>query len=51
MTTVNVTLAELARKDGNGVEDLVGTVFFLASPDADFLTGQIINVDGGSHMH
>jgi NAD(P)-dependent dehydrogenase (short-subunit alcohol dehydrogenase family) len=32
-------------------EDLVGSVFFLASPDADFITGQIINVDGGSVMH
>jgi 3-oxoacyl-[acyl-carrier protein] reductase len=32
-------------------EDLVGAVFFLASPDADFITGQIINVDGGSAMH
>jgi len=31
-------------------EDLVGTVFFLASPDADFISGQTINVDGGKHM-
>jgi NAD(P)-dependent dehydrogenase (short-subunit alcohol dehydrogenase family) len=31
-------------------EDLVGTVFFLASPDADFITGQTIVVDGGSEM-
>lgn len=28
-------------------EDLVGPVFFLASPDADFISGQTINVDGG----
>lgn len=32
-------------------EDLVGTVFYLASPDADFVTGQMINVDGGSSMY
>jgi 3-oxoacyl-[acyl-carrier protein] reductase len=32
-------------------EDLVGAVFFLASPDADFITGQIINVDGGKVKH
>lgn len=32
-------------------EDLVGTVFFLASPDSDFISGQIINVDGGKTMH
>lgn len=31
-------------------EDLVGTVFFLASPDSDFLTGQSIIVDGGAFM-
>jgi NAD(P)-dependent dehydrogenase (short-subunit alcohol dehydrogenase family) len=31
-------------------EDLVGTTFFLASTDADFMTGQTLNVDGGAHM-
>ena len=31
-------------------DDLVGTVFFLASPDADFMSGQTLNIDGGKHM-
>jgi len=32
-------------------EDLAGTILFLASEDSDFITGQIINVDGGWAMH
>lgn len=32
-------------------EDLTGPVFFLASDDAAFVTGQTVNVDGGSSMH
>ena len=31
-------------------DDMVGAVFFLASPDADFISGQTVNVDGGKHM-
>jgi 3-oxoacyl-[acyl-carrier protein] reductase len=31
-------------------QDLVGPVFFLASPDSDFITGQTLNVDGGNYM-
>ena len=31
-------------------EDLVGTVSFLASEDAAFITGQTVVVDGGSAM-
>lgn len=32
-------------------EDLVGTLAYLASDDAGFVTGQMINVDGGWMMH
>ena len=31
--------------------DIVGTILFLASTDSDFVTGQLINVDGGTAMH
>jgi 3-oxoacyl-[acyl-carrier protein] reductase len=31
--------------------DVVGTVLFLASSDSDFVTGQLLNVDGGGHFH
>jgi NAD(P)-dependent dehydrogenase (short-subunit alcohol dehydrogenase family) len=30
--------------------DLVGTVMYLASADSDFMTGQLLNVDGGAHF-
>ena len=32
-------------------EDLVGALLFLASDDSDFLSGQLINVDGGVVLH
>ncbi len=32
-------------------EDLVGTLIYLASDDSDFLTGQLVEVDGGLNMH
>ncbi len=32
-------------------EDLVGACVFLASDDANFITGQLLNVDGGFAMH
>ncbi|TAN20738.1 MAG: SDR family oxidoreductase [Actinomycetota bacterium] len=32
-------------------QDLVGTVIFLSSSQSDFMTGQLLNVDGGYSMH
>jgi 3-oxoacyl-[acyl-carrier protein] reductase len=32
-------------------EDIIGAALFLASDDADFITGEIILVDGGRAMH
>lgn len=31
-------------------QDLVGTVLYLSSPESDFMTGQLLNVDGGYHF-
>jgi len=31
--------------------DIVGTALFLASSDSDFVTGQLLVVDGGGIMH
>jgi NAD(P)-dependent dehydrogenase (short-subunit alcohol dehydrogenase family) len=38
-------------KRGQTPEDLVGTAVFLASPESDFITGQVLCVDGGSVTH
>ena len=40
-----------ALKRDEQAEDLAGPVFFLASPDADFISGQILVVDGGKVKH
>lgn len=32
-------------------EDVVGTAAFLASPDSDYMTGQLIMIDGGMVLH
>jgi NAD(P)-dependent dehydrogenase (short-subunit alcohol dehydrogenase family) len=32
-------------------EDLCGTLLYLCSADSDFVTGQVLIVDGGSVMH
>jgi NAD(P)-dependent dehydrogenase (short-subunit alcohol dehydrogenase family) len=32
-------------------EDVTGTALFLASADSDFMTGQLLVVEGGGIMH
>ena len=32
-------------------DDLVGAILFLVSPDSDFISGQILTVDGGLANH
>lgn len=42
------TLAARTIKRAMLPEDLLGVLYFLASEDSDFITGQCINVDGGA---
>lgn len=61
MSEENVTDDVLARREGSvgkrcfkRVErpaDIVGTALFLASHDSDFITGQLLVVEGGGVMH
>jgi 3-oxoacyl-[acyl-carrier protein] reductase len=61
MSEENVTDDVLARREGSigkrcfkRVEtpaDIVGTAVFLASSDSDFITGQLLVVEGGGIMH
>lgn len=44
---VDMVVANQCFKRTEQPEDLVGTVVFLASDLSDFITGQVINVDGG----
>jgi NAD(P)-dependent dehydrogenase (short-subunit alcohol dehydrogenase family) len=61
MSEDNVTAEVLSRRQG-GVDkrvfkrvetpaDIVGTALFLASSDSDFVTGQLLVVEGGGIMH
>lgn len=38
-------------KRAGTVEEVAGTIAFLCSSDAAYITGQIISVDGGASMH
>jgi 3-oxoacyl-[acyl-carrier protein] reductase len=49
-TILKISAEEHAIRRREEPEDLVGTAVFLASPDSDFITGQIIMVDGGAVM-
>lgn len=42
---VKQTQSRAIARDDEG-EDVIGAIFFLASPDADFITGQTVSVDG-----
>ena len=45
---VNAVVQSRALKRDAFPDDLLGALVFLASPDSDFVTGQVIAVDGGA---
>ncbi len=46
----NNMLAHIPLKRFGRAEDVAAAVWFLASGDADYITGQVINVNGGMYM-
>jgi NAD(P)-dependent dehydrogenase (short-subunit alcohol dehydrogenase family) len=48
---VDNNVASRAIKRESTPEDLCGTLVYLCSQDSDFVTGQVLVVDGGSVMH
>lgn len=51
LSETDPTVHERSIKREQRPEDVVGTVLFLLSDDSEFITGQIINVDGGWLAH
>lgn len=49
MDTIAATAIPLGRY--SYPEDIVGTASFLASSDSDYMTGQLLQIDGGMVMH
>ena len=49
--TLNNNIASRAIKREATPEDLCGTLVYLCSAESDFVTGQVLVVDGGSVMH
>jgi NAD(P)-dependent dehydrogenase (short-subunit alcohol dehydrogenase family) len=48
---VNEIVSYQAVKRRQAPSDLVGAMRFLCSPDAAFMSGQVLTVDGGLTMH
>jgi NAD(P)-dependent dehydrogenase (short-subunit alcohol dehydrogenase family) len=48
---VNAIVAAQSLKRTLRADDLVGPLIFLASSDSDFMSGQILTIDGGLAMH
>jgi NAD(P)-dependent dehydrogenase (short-subunit alcohol dehydrogenase family) len=48
---VEANIASRAIKREEEPEDLLGALIFLASGESDFITGQVVVIDGGSVMH
>ena len=46
----NAFLDTIPLKRPGSTEDVAKVVKFLASPDSDYITGQVIQVDGGMIM-